>query len=179
MNLNVFNWCYSTRYYLTHPWKWVSELFRNIRDAYHRARYGWCYTDVWELGYWLLAILPPMLRHMAEHGCGFPGDKDFPTYESWRLWLDMMANAIESVQEENVEKQNEYEERFHNSFHIREPRKETPESKFLTVTWSESPDHKELSQLYFQRAKELTEEREEKLIKIFEELAKKIPALWD
>lgn len=176
--MNVFNWSYSTRYYLTHPWKWINELFSNIRAAYRRVRYGWCYTDVWNLGYWLLEVLPPMINHLAEHGCGYPGDEEFPTYESWHTWLCKMANDIESVQEENVEKQNEYREDFHNSFNMRSL-KQSEYDKFVTITFNESPDHKEISKKYFEREEELAKEREEKLVKIFTELGKKIPTLWD
>ena len=179
MSLNVFNWPYTTRYYLTHPWEWVSELFSNIRAAYRRARYGWCYMDVWELGPWLLEILPSMLRHMAEHSCGYPGNEEFPTYESWQAWLRKMADDIESVQEENVEKQNEYEKDFHNSFNTRQFKEEYAGSKFLTVTWNESPDHKEISKKYFKRMKELSDWREVRIVEIFTELARKIPSLWD
>ena len=178
MNLNVFNWSYTKRYYLMHPWKWISELFSNLRATYQRARYGFCYTDVWELGYWLLEILPPMLRHMANHGCGYPGDDEFPTYESWQAWLLKMADDIESVKEENVEKQNEYEEDFQNSFNRKQWDKD-PSSKFITITWNESPDHKEISKKYFNRMKELYTQREQKLVKVFTELARKIPFLWD
>ena len=32
MKNSVWTWPYSTRYYLTHPWKWFRELFRNIKD---------------------------------------------------------------------------------------------------------------------------------------------------
>ena len=178
MNMNVFNWAWKPTYYLTHPWKWISELIGNIRAAYRRVRYGWCYMDVWNLGYWLLEILPPMLRHMAEHGCGYPGDEEFPTYESWQTWLHKMADDIESVQENNVEKQNEYEKDFHNSFNMR-PLEQSEYNKFVTITFNESPDHKEISKKYFNRMMELEKEREEKMIKIFSELAKKIPTLWD
>lgn len=178
MNMNVFNWAWKPTYYLTHPWKWVQELIGNIRAAYRRVRYGWCYMDVWELGYWLLEILPPMLRHMAEHGCGYPGDEEFPTYESWQTWLRKMADDIESVQEGNVEKRNEYEEDFHNSFNLRPPEK-SEYDKFVTITFNESPGHKEISKKYFERMEELAKEREVKIVEIFTELGKKIPTLWD
>ena len=179
MNMNVFNWSYRKRYYLIHSWKWFQELFSNMRAAYHRIKFGWCYTDVWELGYWILEILPPMLRYLAENGHGYPGDNEFPTYESWQAWLLKMAANIESVQEENVEKQNEYEEDFHNSFNMRPPKEEYPGSKFLTITWNESPDHKEISKKYFERMQKLAQWREIRLVEIFTELARKIPTLWD
>jgi len=143
-----------------------------------RATKGWCYTDVWELGYWLLEILPPMFKHMAAHGCSYPGNDEFPTYETWQAWLRKMAADIEYVQEENVEKRNEYKEDFHNSFNMRPPEEE-PGSKFVTITWNESPDHKEITKKYFERMKELDAERREKLILVFTELARKIPTLWD
>lgn len=155
MNLNVFSWPYRKSYYLIHPWKWFKHLFQNLRAAYRRIKFGWCYTDVWELGYWLLEILPPMFEYLAANGYGFPGDEEFPTYESWQQWLLKIAQDIRSVQEENVEKQNEYDEEFHHTH------------------------NEEIGKKYFQRMIELDKWREEKMVEIFSELARKIPALWD
>lgn len=178
MNMNVFNWSYRTSYYLTHPWKWVSELFSNMRAAYRRARYGWCYMDVWELGYWLLEILPPMLRHMAEHGYGYPGDEEFPTYESWKKWLCDTADELVALREENIENRNEYEKDFHNSFCWKHEERD-PETNSLTITWNESPEYQEISKKYFARMEELEKDRQERLIKVFMDIGKHLPALWD
>ena len=120
-----------------------------------------------------------MLRYLANNGYSYPGNKEFPTYESWQAWLRKMAADIELVQEENVERQNEYEEDFHNSFNMRPPVKDDSASKFLTITWNESPDHKEISKKYFERMQELDQWREVRLVEIFSEFARKIPTLWD
>lgn len=175
MNLNVWYWPFSTRYYLLHPWKWFSELFSNIRAAYRRAKYGWCYMDAWDCGCWLLEILPQMLRHIAEYGCGSPIG-----YEEteWHDWLNNMANKLELLQEDNWYSQNEYEKEFHRLSDLR--RKEIRNSKgLLTINWENDEDFERIKNLYFNRNTELNNERDRLLKEVGTELFEKIPNLWD
>lgn len=105
---SVFNYSYSKRYYLTHPWKFVHHFFQNLRHAYCRAVYGWTWEDAWNLNDWLLAVLPPMLRHIAENGVAYPGPyTKFDTAEKWDNHLHELANTLESLQEQNWESRNE------------------------------------------------------------------------
>ena len=157
MNLNVLNdWSYSKRYYLTHPWKWVKELFCNLKNAYRRAKYGWAYSDCWNMDSWLLEILPQMLRHMADEGCAYPGYEPFETPEKWEDWLHSMADVLESLQEDNWYSQNEYAK----DFHIRH-------------------NDKELDQLYFLETENLYNERQQLLENTFAQLVKNFNSLWD
>lgn len=174
--LSVWTWPYSKRYYLTHPWKWFKELWSNIKAAYMRARYGWCYTDAWECGYWLLEVMPQLLRHIANHGCGYPGYGRFDTYEKWRDWLLEMANKLVALQEDNWYAQNEYEEQFNANHGIRLKKK--TESGIM-VSYEYTPEEKEISKKYFARMHELNNEREKVLKEVGAELFSKIPALWD
>lgn len=170
LNLNVFNWPYSKKYYLTHPWKWVGELFRNIRDAYHRARYGWCYMDVWNFSDWFCAVVPPMLYHMSEYSSGYPGVEPFETPEKWSAWLHKMASTIERLgYDEWLEDNNEYSEAYERTF----------DDDNSHIILSDSPDKEETRKLYYARCKELIPEREKVLKKVFEEWASVFDRLWD
>lgn len=175
--LTVWTWPYSKRYYLTHPWKWFKELWSNIKAAYMRARYGWCYTDAWECGYWLLEILPQLLRHIANHGCGYPGKGEFDTYEKWQNWLLKTASQLEALQEDNWYAQNEYEEQFNLiNEHARNERKT---ENGVSISYKYTPEEEEINRKYFSRTRELCEEREKQLGEIGMRIFKQIPKLWD
>ena len=172
MSLNVMNWFYTKKYYLTHPWKWFSELFQNLREAYRRVKYGWAYQDCWNMNTWMLEILPPMLRHMADHGCGYPGTEPFETPEKWNDWLHSMADVLESLQEDNWESQNEYKEDYFQSL-------EWEHDSNNNITMTNGQDHETIAELYYMRMKELNEEWKKLLENTFMELAKHFDCLWD
>lgn len=157
---SVFNYCYSCRYYLTHPWLFIKEFFQNCNHAWRRAIYGWTWEDCWNLDDWLLNILPEMLRHMADHGSGYPGSKPFETPEKWHDWLHSVADVLESLQEDNWYSQNEYKEDFRRK-------------------WPAGKDFDTVKELYFARTKELTEEREKLLIDTGIQIFKNLNLLWD
>lgn len=172
MSLNVMNWSYTKKYYLTHPWKWFSELFTNLCEAYRRVKYGWAYQDCWNLDYWVLEILPPMLRHMADEGCAYPGNKPFETPEQWNDWLHSTADVLESLQEDNWYSQNEYEKDFHQLSRWRDEFNSN-------ITLTNGQDYETLSKLYLMRTHELSDERQKLIENTFLQLAKYFTLLWD
>ena len=174
---SVFNYNYSRRYYLTHPWKLVKEFFRNCNHAWRRAIYGWTWEDCWNLEDWLLNLLPEMLRHMADNGSAYPGSKPFETPEKWHDWLHSMADVLESLQEENWYSQNEYEEEFHNQISMQCSRQNLNDG--VTVTWSEEKDFDIVEELYLARVQELNKEREKLLIDTGRELFQYLDYIWD
>ena len=163
MNLSVFKLSYRKKYYFLHPIQFIKEIFGMIRDMFHRAKYGWAYSDVWNLNDWLIGILPPMLRHMADYGCAYPGDVKFDTPEKWNDWLHSMADVLESLQEENWYGQNEYEKEW----------SEIPFKKHLTE------EEEILRQAYWDREIELETNRQNLQQKTFKELIENLDCLWD
>lgn len=123
MTNSVWTFPYSTRYYLTHPWKWFKQLWRNCRDVYRRARYGWTYSDVWNWDTWFLTIVPDMFKHLAHYSMAYPGEDPFNTPDEWQAWLLKVANLIEQSSEEWCDENNEYYEPFMNNFSDEEIRK--------------------------------------------------------
>lgn len=173
--LNVFSYAYTKRYYITHPWKFIKETGQNFRAAWHRATRGYAYRDIWELGPQLLEILPPMLRHLEKYHCGVPCDM---TDEEWTQWLHKMADDIELLQEENWEKQNEYADEFYRAMEEKRIEKRG-EFGSLTVTWSDTPDYKEISNRWMKRAAELNEQWYVRAEEVGKSFFKAIPKLWD
>ena len=167
MNLDVFQWPYTTHYYLTHPWKWFSQLWRNIKAAYHRVRYGWCSWDVWDWDSWFCSITPAMLRYMADKGMAYPGGEPFETPEKWHDWLYKMAHVIERLQYDNwLEDQNEYSEDYNKTF-------EDEDEEY------DSSTKEEIREQYYKRCEEIHKTREQFLKEVFCQLAQGFDALWD
>ena len=75
--LTVFNYGCSTKYYITHPWKWIKETYYNFKNAWKRAINGYCYPDWCNFDEWFKEIAPSMLRDIADKGYGYPGVKPF------------------------------------------------------------------------------------------------------
>lgn len=164
MNLNVFNWSYSKRYYLTHPWKWFKELWHNIKAAYHRAKYGWCYCDVWNWDDWFCSVVPPMLRHMADHGSAYPGCKPFDTPEKWHDWLHKTADTLERLGYDDwMEDMNEYSDDYIASFE---------------EDW-QSEKHEEIRKKYYERCAEINKMRKNVLEDFGKEFFKYFDMIWD
>ena len=159
---SVWYWPYTKRYYLTHPWKWFQQLGRNIRDVYRRAKYGWTYTDVWDMDRWIMHTFPPMLRHLAAKGCAYPGREPFDEPEKWNEWLNKMADLIESGLEEKQEECNEYYEEYME--HLMEPRDIRVEK---------------MDDDYYRRAGELMHDAEHNLEVAFTQIGKHFYSLWD
>ena len=110
---NVFSWPYSRIYYLTHPWKWFAQLWKNLKCGWQRATKGYCDYDVWNMDSWLLELLPPMLRELANDPVGaYPGVEPFETPEKWHYWLLKMAVRFLELQDDWTESRNEYDEEY-------------------------------------------------------------------
>lgn len=173
---SVFAFPYRKRYYLTHPLKWFKQLGHNIRAAWMRCTRGWCYYDVWDWDNWFMHTVPPMFRHLAEYGCGYPGFEPFETPEKWHDWLIKMADQIENCTEDAQEKNNEYYEEYieHIMDNWEPPKKD--ENGFYTY-----PHHErtELDEKYFAREKELGEKAEEDIKDALNQIGENFYRLWD
>lgn len=173
-NLNVFKYSLRSRYYLLHPWKFLTETWYNLRAAWSRATKGYCATDVWNLSDWLLEVLPPMFRKMADDGCGYSMD----TPEQWEDWLHSVADVLESLQEDNWETRNEFAEDFHRvSERARHSYRD--EDGNLRITWNDDAEYKEISELWRIREEELHKEWKELAADTGFEIFSNLEKLWD
>lgn len=173
---SVWDWPYSTKHYLTHPWLWFKHLGYNFRDAYRRARYGWTYVDVWNMDVWLMRTIPPMLRHMATHGCAYPGREPFDTPEKWHKWLVTVSSLLESGLEDNQNNCNEYYNDYINSLSDKWTETYTDENGAVhhEVNGISAADRQ-----YFDRAEEIGKDAAANVEKAFQEISKNFFDLWD
>ena len=138
--LNVFNNIWS-------PWKYPSNWIRNARVffrqfkwAYQRITRGYSDPDWYDADTHLSKLIAQMLRKLAKDGMGYPGNEEFPTYESWANHLNEIASLLEYS---NSELPNEYEEAWLNTWDKKD---------FLkTINEEQSPEDKEITQKYLDK----------------------------
>lgn len=172
MNLNVLvNFPYARHYYLTHPWKFFKHCWQNLKDAWWRVTKGYAPRDVWDLNDWFLAIMPEMLRMLANDSVGvYPGVEPFETSDKWQDWLHSVADAFDGCTEEYIDSKNEYHDEYFDTLMNRR--------HDITTTWDSAADLRELTQLYRLREDELWEQRKVLLNDTFREFATHFDYLW-
>lgn len=171
--MNVFSHSWRPRYYLAHPWRFIQEVWYNIRDAWHRATRGYCYRDAADMDEYLLHSIPALLREVAE-GPAYPGTKPFETYEKWQDFCNSLADVFEAVQEENwSEGHNEWQEEWEKAFDVLHPHPN------ITITQDMTEEEaREVCSLYWEREKELRKEREGIIQDAYATLAKYHDYFW-
>lgn len=166
--LNVWNWSYTKRYYLTHPWRWFRELGWNIRSTYQRATKGYTYTDWANFDTWFIHVATGMLRDMALHSHGYPGTEPFETPEKWSSWLHRMADQFEYLQDED--NGNEWYRPYID--HIMDCPKDS-------ILGEETPGTAELRKKYSKRAEEVYKDHKQLFQSTMKELLEHWDCLWD
>ena len=162
--LSVVNYSFTCapRYYLLHPWLWFKDFWLLIQNIFRRARYGFIGCDVWNMGDWITAIFPPMLRQMAEKGYAYPGHSPFETKEKWETWLYHIADAIEQIQEDKQEARNRYREKY---------------MQELNKNWHNID--KDLSDKYWAEAERISQDAHACFKQAWNELGEHFYDLWD
>lgn len=172
--MNVLNdFPYVKRFYVSHPWKFLQECWWNIKAGWSRCTKGYAYRDAADMDEFLLHLIPAMLRELA-NGPAYPGNDEFPTYESWQMWCNSLANRFENVQEEHWgDGRNEWETQWHSMMPALLPHPN------LTTTYTFTTEQvEEVREKYYAREKELFEEREQIIQQLYLELAKHHSMLW-
>lgn len=167
---------YCKRYYLTHPWIWVRDLWRNFRDVRMRVQYGFTYGDIWDWDMWFLRTAPQMFRYIAEHGSAYPGHEPFETPERWHDWLNEMAGLLESGREEWQEKHNEYHEEYMARL-MDKWKKPTEDNNGLLH--ARTPEKTELDNKYWNRANELAQQGEDNVRRALTCISEHFYDIWD
>lgn len=162
--MNIFkNYCYAKRYYIFHPWKFVSQTFRNIKFAWQRATKGYCDYDYWNIDYYLLKLLPELFddfrKNLHGHPCSF-------TEEEWdNFLLKEVIEPLRNAQEEQEVEINEFETEIFNYF------------KDGSLTDMNYPP--ELWNKYMAREKEIDDWRDKQMRKAFASIIMNFWNLWD
>lgn len=168
MGLNVFKDYrgYSRRWMITHPWLYFKHGYYNLKAAWQRATRGYANRDIWNMDTWFLQVFPAMLKQLSQNANGHPCS--FNSYEEWTEFLYQLAMDFEKCQDDEGNDENEYYDDYMKSLD--------------TMRYEDGHiifDNDDISKLYFDRMKELSEERQKLLEDCFTRLGKWIRAMWD
>lgn len=99
MNMNTLTYFpYVKRYYLTHPWEFFGQCWRNLRHAWERATKGYSSFDSVEAYSYLLEVIPGLIDEIREADIGYPSHL---THEKWQSVLEEMSKAFRDAIEVN------------------------------------------------------------------------------
>ena len=151
----LFNYPYRPQYYLTHPHIFFRHLKYNIRDAWQRITRGYCDSDVFNMDYWFLDIMPPMLRQIAQSEAYIILGED-GTREDWCNWLYDLAQRMERCHPNNTDDRNEFAAEYNSGERV--------------------PN--ELIDKYLDRENEILAENSEEIKRILNDMGEHFFALW-
>ena len=92
ISLCVFS--YSKKWYLTHPWLIVKDLWRGAKNFYHRGRYGYAWVDLWNTNTYLTELTTNMIEQLAERANGWPQCDEWPEFEDWIEELRALSRVM-------------------------------------------------------------------------------------
>ena len=163
-----------TSYYLTHPWKYIHDIYWSIRNFFHRGRYGFAYSDVWNWYAWWTTVGAEALRYMAEHGSGYPGVEPWETPDKWSRYLNSIACNLDWARDtcdicpEHHNHQNEFYPE------VKEIRTRTNVDRIKMT-----PQDADIVKKYWDREEELSKADSDQCAKIFAEIGRNLGRFWD
>lgn len=174
-DLSVWTFPYRKSYYLTHPWKWFKDIYWNIRNFWHRGRYGYAYSDVWGWYWWWPKVGAEALRYLAEHNWGYPGYEPWETPEKWKAYLKELADKLEwcvetcDIAPDIHDAKNEFKEAY----------KKYSFADVMSNQLKDDPVYQDTVHKYWKREEELEKEDSEERAKIFSEIGRNLGRFWD
>ena len=180
--LSLWDFPYRKSYYLTRPWKWFKDLYWNIRNFWHRGRYGYAYVDVWNFCDWYPRVGAEALRYLAKNGSGYPGVEPWDTPEKWREYLEYLANRLERcANSQDIlfgEDRNEYKNALDEIMEQTYRRKENADGTIST--WHElTPEQEEIRKKYWEREREIRDADNAYNVETYKWIGEDIGRLWD
>lgn len=99
---------YSGKHYILHPWKFIKDVIYSFKSAYHRMRYGYNHTELFNTDWYLLNIAANMIDTLAATSLGWLEETpEWSTKEDWCAELHVLAGLLRLCDGE-VEDFNEY-----------------------------------------------------------------------
>lgn len=92
IRLYVFG--YNKKWYLTHPWLLVKDLWIGIKNFWHRGRYGYAWVDLWNTDTYLEELVTNMIDQLAERSHGWPQCDEWPEFEDWQNELHALVRVM-------------------------------------------------------------------------------------
>ena len=204
-NKQVGNSCYEKKQRgFENPKEKYKRWKRNIKFFYQRIKYGYCDSDVWNIDYWFLNVMPGMLQQLKETTHSYPC---FPNIvygngmsedinKGMKQWDDILSEMIFLLNEANEDKctkENKYQkkydkaqEEFDNKYglfgeKLRTEAEKAEEKKGTHRLYmlGDVPEYKEISELYYNESKALWNYRDECKNKALELFSEWFWNLWD
>ena len=180
--ITVWTFPYRKSYYLTHPHKWFHDLYWNIRNFWHRGRYGYAYVDVWNFCDWYPRVAAEALRYLAKNGKGYPGVKPYDTIDKWTHYLTYLAERLERcANSQDIcfhEGLNEYKDELNKIMRERQVRTENPDGS-VTISHTLTEEEEEIRKKYWAREEEIRNADMEYNKETWALLAQELPSIWD
>lgn len=80
----------------------------SLKARIQRFKRGYSYGDVWDMYFWFIRTLKPMLIHLRDHGIGVPNELYLQDANNeriiWENSLTEMISCLELMDEDNVYK---------------------------------------------------------------------------
>ena len=83
-------------------WKIKNKLIYGVdslKARIQRFKRGYSYGDVWDMDFWFMRIVKPMLIHLRDHGIGIPNDLYLQDADYERiLWENILTEMISCLE---------------------------------------------------------------------------------
>ena len=80
----------------------------SLKARIQRFKRGYSYGDVWDMDFWFMRTVKPMLIHLRDHGIGIPNELYLQDADNeriaWENTLTEMISCLELMNEDNAEK---------------------------------------------------------------------------
>lgn len=80
----------------------------SLKARIQRFKRGYSYSDVWDMDFWFMRTVKPMLIHLRNHGCGIPNELYLQDEDNeriaWENTLTEMINCLDLMCEDNAAK---------------------------------------------------------------------------
>lgn len=80
----------------------------SLRARIQRFLRGYSYGDIWDMDFWFMRTVKPMLIHLRDHGIGIPNELYLQDTDNeriaWENTLTEMISCLELMNEDNAEK---------------------------------------------------------------------------
>ena len=157
------------------PWEYLSNwpknarlFFRQFKWAYQRITRGYCDFDYWDLDTYLTELLSQSIKTLADETHGYPGNEEFPTYESWQEYLYKIVDLLRFALKDDIP--NEYEPAW----------LKTWEDKNWTSTLNDrTPEEEEITHKYLDKESENAQKQIDARNEAFKMIYHVYDHLWD
>ena len=70
--MKFWHFTYHWKFYITHPWDWISDFIRSLKFAFQRFYRGWDDSIIWSLDYYLSSMMPIWLGEIKKNKISTP-----------------------------------------------------------------------------------------------------------